>query len=271
MTGNSSPKFVRVSTWNIPSTSRLASECQIPMAAVFQPFADLDPVEEPVPLVDTGETGPARCERCRAYINPWCRWVAGGNRWKCNLCDHETEGLPLIVACALVSLCLRNRIIVSSEYFCNLDGNLMRLDHLQRPELNKGTIDFVVPKEYWATNPPEGIDLPYYAVEPRIRGPRAPEPMRYVFAFDVSSEAVRSGLVKVACACLRNILFGGTSADGVPTESCFPPDTSLAILTYDSTIHFYDLSVRSTPFLIGGPEGLYLSVRSSPDAGYSRH
>jgi protein transport protein SEC24 len=163
----------------------------------------LEDVEEPVPLVplgETGETGPARCERCRAYINPWCTWVAGGNRWKCNLCRHETEGLSNVIFCHVTRQILTaSGYAVSPEYFCGLDGNLMRLDHEKRPELNKGTVDFEVPKEYWANHPPESLSVPYNSVEPRPSGPKEPQPMRYVFALDVSSEAIKSGLVQAAC------------------------------------------------------------------------
>jgi protein transport protein SEC24 len=137
--------------------------------------------------------------------------------------------------------------IVTSEYFCNLDGRSMRLDHLQRPELNQGTFDFSVPKEYWAVNPPETLTTPFYSVEPRHSGPRPPMPMNYVFLFDVSHEAVRSGFLQVACACVRTILFGGTSQDGSSVDPCFPAESSLAILTFDQTIHFYDLLVRLNP------------------------
>ena len=120
----------------------------------------------------------------------------------------------------------------------------MRLDYRQRPELMKGTVDFVVPEEYWAINPPQGLTLPYNTHEPRKTGSRPPKPMKYIFAFDVSYEAVHLGLLRSACACISRILFGGTGTDGETLDACFPSECSVAFLTYDSTIHFYDLSVR---------------------------
>ncbi|KAI0036093.1 sec24-like protein [Vararia minispora EC-137] len=222
-TGNSSPKFIRLSTYSIPSTSRLAEELSIPLAAVIQPFADLDPREEPVPVVAFPDTLPPRCAKCRAYINPWVSWVAGGNKWRCNLCGHETE--------------------VASQYFAPLDNNLVRQDYADRVELRKGTVDFSVPsEEYWASQPPDGF-IPSYSTDPSSKSrQRAPEPMRFCFLLEVTNEAIQSGFLHGACLSLKNALYGYTQEDGTMGPPCFPDGCTLAIVTFDSALHFYDLS-----------------------------
>lgn len=135
---------------------------------------------------------------------------------------------------------------MASEYFCNLDANFLRLDHLQRPELNKGTVDFAVSEEYWTPQPPPSIRPLYYSVVPQpTTGVRKPQPMDYVFVFDVSQEAVRSGFLKTACAVLLAALFG----DGESIPPCFPQESRIAILAFDRTLQFYNLSVRLLPLL----------------------
>jgi protein transport protein SEC24 len=119
----------------------------------------------------------------------------------------------------------------------------MRLDYLQRPELTKGTVDFAVPKEYWAVNPPQGLNLPYSTIEPRATGPRQPQPLKYIFALDISREAIDSGLLSAACNSIRTLLYGKSYEDGTVVEPDFPVDATVAIITFDNSIHFYNLSV----------------------------
>ncbi|KAI5121951.1 hypothetical protein M0805_002022 [Coniferiporia weirii] len=224
--GNSSPRFVRATTWHIPFSAELADSCHIPLAAVIQPFSEIQPGEDEVPVIECGENGPARCEHCRAYVNPWCTWVSGGSRWRCNLCEHQSEVLP--------------------GYFCNLDANQMRLDHLQRPELVKGTVDFAVSSEYNAPHAPPRLVPSYYSPEPPPdpNTRRTPEPMRVLFAVDVSREAVQCGLVHATCQAIKGVLFGGEAGNGARMEPCFPRQCKVGIMTFDTSVHFYDISAE---------------------------
>ncbi|KAI0295750.1 protein transporter SEC24 [Russula brevipes] len=257
--GNSSPKFIRVSTWSMPSTSRLAEDLSIPLVATIQPFADPDEREEPIPVIECGDFGPARCEKCGGYVNPWCTWTAGGTRWKCNLCTHETP--------------------VEPHYFSALDVNFARLDYLERPELQKGTVDFDVSQstDYWASNPPQHPDLFTTIPDPTLSdAARRPQNMQYLFVLDVTPTSVLSGFLAAVCIALRAILHGRFSEDGSEAASaCLPSGCAIAFVTFDDVLHFYDLSPNQAsprqlvvpdvdePFLPLPPSALFVDPHQS--------
>ncbi|KAF5314546.1 hypothetical protein D9611_007013 [Ephemerocybe angulata] len=84
--------------------------------------------------------------------------------------------------------------------------------------------------------------MPYVSSEVPPTGARPPAPMDYVFAFDVSEQAVRSGFLADACSSLVQMLYG--------EDPYFPPTSKISILSFDRTLHFYDLSSDSTPMLV---------------------
>jgi hypothetical protein len=48
------------------------------------------------PIVNMGEIGPVRCNRCKAYMCPFMQFIDGGRRFHCPFCKSTTEGEGLI-------------------------------------------------------------------------------------------------------------------------------------------------------------------------------
>lgn len=111
-TGNSLPRYIRASLTQIPTTASLLETSQLPLGLIINPFATPRFDEEPVPFVTTfmdvaraeGELdndpnagGPPRCGKCRGYVNPWCKWIDGGVKWMCNLCNTGNAGESWVV------------------------------------------------------------------------------------------------------------------------------------------------------------------------------
>ena len=44
------------------------------------------------PVIDLGEIGPVRCNRCKAYMNPYMLFIDGGRRFQCCFCSCATDG-----------------------------------------------------------------------------------------------------------------------------------------------------------------------------------
>ncbi|KAM0787449.1 hypothetical protein ACM66B_003529 [Microbotryomycetes sp. NB124-2] len=214
--GNCNPRFMRATTYNLPNSDDLAHAAQIPLGLVVQPFAQVRDGEAPVSVVDFSDDGPPRCQRCRGYINPWCLFVEGGQKFLCNLCGAATDVAP--------------------SYFSHLDMSQRRMDLDQRPELRQGSVDFIVGKDYWVQKNP---NLPNSEV-------REPVPLNYIFAIDVSWTSMRCGLVKEVVNGLRELLYptATKSADGRQEDepvSRIQPGCKIGILTFDKTVNFFNL------------------------------
>ncbi|CAH8307444.1 unnamed protein product [Eruca vesicaria subsp. sativa] len=189
-TGNCSPRYMRCTIHQIPCTVDLLSTSGMQLALIIQPLALSHPSEEPIQVVDFGESGPVRCSRCKGYINPFMKFVDHGRKFICNLCGYTDE--------------------TPRDYQCNLGPDGRRRDADERPELCRGTVDFVATKEYMV---------------------RDPMPAVYFFLIDVSMNAIQTGATAAACSAIQQVL------SDLPEG----PRTFVGIATFDSTIHFYNL------------------------------
>eukprot|EP00761_Pharyngomonas_kirbyi_P013520 gb/GECH01013549.1/.p1 GENE.gb/GECH01013549.1/~~gb/GECH01013549.1/.p1 ORF type:complete len:878 (+),score=189.28 gb/GECH01013549.1/:1-2634(+) len=126
----SSSKFMRMTTQVMPQNPSLLKKWGLPLGCVIQPFAE---TEDEVPLVNFGRAGVVRCRRCRAYINPFAKFIEGGRRWTCPMCNYTND--------------------VHMDYYSNLDSNGNRTDLASRPELINGSFDIIAPREYHVRAP----------------------------------------------------------------------------------------------------------------------
>lgn len=193
---NSSPKFARLSLSLIPSTPETLEKTELPLSLVLQPLAQQRPEEMPIPVIDLGPEGPPRCSSCMSYISPFHSFGNGGTQFFCPMCNSATA--------------------VRQSYFSPVDPSGRRVDMDNRPELKFGTVDYVVPKEYWAKD-------------------REPKPIHWIIAVDVSNEAVKKGIPEAAADTIRSALYG--------EKGGLPQGAKVAIITFDRSVHFYNLKV----------------------------
>jgi protein transport protein SEC24 len=212
--GNSNPRFMRASLNAVPVTKETLSQVGLPMGVILQPLATLKPQEGRVPLVDLNATqnlGPMRCVKCRGYMNPFAAFGDGGRQWTCNLCGNLNDVPP--------------------EYQCNLDAYGYRRDRLDRPELNRGSIEYEVPDKYVA---------------------RPPVPQAVVFVVDVSKYGVECGMVQAAVHAIGAVLDEIESAAAVSaahghqlhgnTGQWGVAERRVGIVTYGAQVQFYNVS-----------------------------
>jgi len=240
--GNSSPKYARLTLNSIPASSDVLNATGLPLGLVLQPLAPLQVGEQPIPVLDFGDVGPPRCRRCRTYINPFMVFRSGGNKLVCNMCTFPND--------------------VDSTYFAPTDPSGVRVDRAQRPELTTGTVEYLVPKEYWA---------------------KEPVGLRWLFVIDVSQDAVEKGFLKAFCEGIQGALYSDEDgeADEPPNEDSsqdrrkLPVGSRVGFVTYDKAMHYFNCHENleqaqmlvmpdiEEPFVPLGSDGLFVDPHNS--------
>ncbi|CAH6789092.1 Sec24d [Phodopus roborovskii] len=135
------------------------------LCSQFSSFSSF--LQTPLYLVNHGESGPVRCNRCKAYMCPFMQFIEGGRRYQCGFCSCVNEVPPF--------------------YFQHLDHNGRRVDHYEKPELSLGSYEYVATLDYCRKNKP-------------------PNPPAFIFMIDVSYSNIKNGLVKLICEELKTVL-----------------------------------------------------------------
>ena len=79
-------------------------------------------------VVDFGPGGPLHCNKCKAYINPFMRFLDNGRMLQYNFCSAKSETPP--------------------HYVCNTGPDGRRHDADEKAELCRGSVDFVATESY---------------------------------------------------------------------------------------------------------------------------
>jgi len=99
---------------------------------------------------------------------------------------------------------------VPGDYYSPVDANGRRADLDYRPELNKGCVEFIAPSEYMV---------------------RPPQPPSYLFVIDVGYYSITHGVFQSVIEAIKSLL----------NEFPGAPRTRIGFITYDTSIHFYNL------------------------------
>jgi protein transport protein SEC24 len=100
-----------------------------------------------------------------------------------------------------------------NAYYAQLDENNHRTDRYERAELSQGVVEYIASGEYMV---------------------RPPQPPVFMFLLEVTLGAVQSGALEMQVAAIKHCLENELLPGGLRTQ--------VGIITFDSTVHFYNLS-----------------------------
>ena len=166
---NASSDFIKTTISVFPNSAELINQIKLPIGLNISPLSNYHD-ESAIPLCDYGEAYEIpRCknQKCRAYLNPFVKFIHGSDQWECNLCKSINKTLDY--------------------YYCAVDQDGVRLDQNTKSELNFGVYEFIEYKDNWSK------DRPFI------------KPL-YYFLIDISQNSINSGFAQCALESIKDMI-----------------------------------------------------------------
>jgi len=163
---NCSKNFIRTTSDKLPANQGILKEASFPIGMILNPYCNY---EAELPLINYGEKEIPRCASasCRAYINPFIKWIEGGEKWICNICGYIND--------------------TADYYYNRLDKNNNRIDMNEKPDISCGSYEFIANATYVKKDKP--VSQPVY-----------------IFVIDVSSASYQNGFLSSILETLKELI-----------------------------------------------------------------
>ena len=178
---NCSNEFISTTTNVFPINNSILTEISFPIGLNLSPLSSSN-IE--IPLVDYGEKNIPRCpnNNCRAYLNPFVKFIDGGDKWICNICKQIN--------------------LTEDYYYGKLDNNNERVDKNSKYDLCCGSYEFLANKQYWKNN-------------------KTPSKAFFIFLIETSLSSISNGFLTATIESIKDVINNESFYNGNDVKLTF--------------------------------------------------
>lgn len=225
---NCSDQYIKPTAYVLPNTQNLLHQLSFPIGLSISPVSST--AGEEIPLVSYEDKTIPRCPntQCRAYLNPFVKFIEGGEKWICNFCKQVNN--------------------TEDHYYANLDKNGRRVDCDTKIELCHGSYEFLTNKQYWSSG-------------------KTPTTAMHIFLIETSMSAITNGFLTSVIESIKDVVNNGSFYNGTITKCIFITyDSTVHFYKCSKTCQPQMLCVADEPvFLPTTKESLILDLVNDKD------
>lgn len=165
---NCDPCFLTPTSEVFPATLNTLKDSNFPVGLSISPLSTSIPSSE-IPILKYGKDDIPRCvnNACRAYLNPFVKFIEGGHKWVCNFCKQTNT--------------------TEDHYYCRMNNEGIREDQYTKTELSRGTYEFETNEKYWKKG-------------------KLPTSALFIFMIETSGSAVQNGYLSAVIESIKDVV-----------------------------------------------------------------